>query len=345
MKCVKLGKTGLQVSRMGLGGIPIQKSTPKEVKVLLQDLSRKGVNYIDTARGYTVSEAFLGEALQGIRDRFVLATKSMARTREAMAKDIDTSLSNLKTDYIDLYQVHNPSMADLDKVTAPGGALEALLEAKASGKIGHLGLTAHSVSVFERALELDWVETIMFPYNIVESQGADLIKRCAERNIGFIAMKPLAGGAIENASLALRYICANPDVGIVIPGMYSTREVSENLSAVQDESPLTEEEQRKMQQVRDDLGTNFCRRCNYCAPCTVGINIPSVFLFAGSLQRYDLGDWGKDRYDSLPVKADACVECGECESRCPYHLPIREMLKKCVQDIGDFAARQGQAAK
>ena len=245
--------------------------------------------------------------------------------------------------------VDNAEIILIDDVLFSGrtirAALEALLEAKASGKIGHLGLTAHSVSVFERALELDWVETIMFPYNIVESQGADLIKRCAERNIGFIAMKPLAGGAIENASLALRYICANPDVGIVIPGMYSTREVSENLSAVQDESPLTEEEQRKMQQVRDDLGTNFCRRCNYCAPCTVGINIPSVFLFAGYLQRYDLGDWGKDRYDSLPAKADACVECGECESRCPYHLPIREMLKKCVQDIGDFAARQGQAAK
>ena len=171
MQYVTLGKTGLKVSKIGLGGIPIQKSDVGEVKALFQALMEKGVNYVDTARGYTVSEKLIGEALEGNRDKFVLATKSMARTREAMAKDIEISLNNLKTDYIDLYQVHNPSMENLEQVLAEGGALEALLEAKAEGKIRHLGLTAHSLSVFERALSLDWVETIMFPYNIVESQG------------------------------------------------------------------------------------------------------------------------------------------------------------------------------
>ena len=336
MQYVTLGKTGLKVSKIGLGGIPIQKSDVGEVKALFQALMEKGVNYVDTARGYTVSEKLIGEALEGNRDKFVLATKSMARTREAMAKDIEISLNNLKTDSIDLYQVHNPSMENLEQVLAEGGALEALLEAKAEGKIKHLGLTAHSLQVFERALSLDWVETIMFPYNIVESQGEALMKRCSETNVAFIDMKPLAGGAIEDAALALRYICANPDVTIVIPGMYSIDEVEQNLAAVEDVSPLTPEEHAKAEQIRKELGTNFCRRCNYCQPCTAGINISGVFLFAGYLQRYDLGSWGYDRYQSLPVKADACIECGVCESRCPYHLPIRDMLKKCVKDFKEF---------
>lgn len=320
---------------MGFGGIPIQKIDEEGTRVLLQDMVRRGINYIDSARGYTVSEQYIGYGLEGIRDKFVLATKSMSRTKEAMAADIETSLGNFRTDYIDLYQVHNPSMEQLDQVMGEGGALEALMEARAAGKIGHIGLTAHSTEVFERALELDWVETIMFPYNIVEQQGAELIHKCTEKNIGFIVMKPLAGGAIEDASLALRYVCSNPDVTVVIPGMAEIHELEQNLAACSNTEPLTQEELKEMDKVREQLGTDFCRRCNYCAPCTVGINIPSVFLFAGYLQRYDLADWAKDRYSTLKVKASACIGCGKCEPRCPYHLPIREKLKKCARDMGE----------
>ena len=330
-----LGKTGLKISRMGFGGIPIQKIDEEGTRKLLHEMMEKGVNYIDSARGYTVSEQYIGYGLEGIRDKFVLATKSMSRTKEAMAADIETSLGNFRTDYIDLYQVHNPSMEQLDQVIGEGGALEALMEAKAAGKIGHIGLTAHSTAVFERALELDWVETIMFPYNIVEQQGAELIHKCTEKNIGFIDMKPLAGGAIEDAALALRYVCSNPDVTVVIPGMAEVRELEQNLAACSNTEPLDDEELKAMDKVREQLGTDFCRRCNYCAPCTVGINIPSVFLFAGYLQRYDLADWAKDRYSTLKVKASACIGCGKCEPRCPYHLPIREKLKKCAQDMGE----------
>lgn len=330
-----LGKTGLKISRMGFGGIPIQKIDEEGTRKLLHEMMEKGVNYIDSARGYTVSEQYIGYGLEGIRDKFVLATKSMSRTKEAMAADIETSLGNFRTDYIDLYQVHNPSMEQLDQVIGEGGALEALMEAKAAGKIGHIGLTAHSTAVFERVLGLDWVETIMFPYNIVEQQGAELIHKCAEKNIGFIDMKPLAGGAIEDATLALRYVCSNPDVTVVIPGMAEVRELEQNLAACSNTEPLTDEELKAMDKVREQLGTDFCRRCNYCAPCTVGINIPSVFLFAGYLQRYDLADWAKDRYSTLKVKASACIGCGKCEPRCPYHLPIREKLKKCAQDMGE----------
>ncbi len=335
MEYTTLGKTGLKISKLGFGGIPIQRIDAEGTKALMHKLVAYGVNYIDTARGYTVSEEYLGYALEGIRDQFVLATKTMSRDKAGMEKDIETSLKNLRTDYIDLYQVHNPNMQQLDQIVAEGGALEALMEAKAAGKIGHIGLTAHSVQVFERALSMDWVETIMFPYNIVEQQGAELIKKCKEKNIGFIDMKPLAGGAIEDATTAIHYILNNDAVSVIIPGMADASEIDENVAACDFDGNLTEEEQAKIEAIREQLGTTFCRRCNYCAPCTVGINIPSVFLFQGYLDRYDLGAWAKDRYAALPVKASACVECGVCETRCPYELPIRQMLKEAATKFGE----------
>lgn len=334
MEYTTLGKTGLKISRMGFGGIPIQKVDVAAVRTLMQAMKEKGVNYIDTARGYTVSEAYIGEALEGMRDHFVLATKSMARTKEAMEKDIETSLANLRTDYIELYQVHNPSLADLEKVTAPGGALEALLQAKAAGKIGHIGVTAHMASVFEAALDMDWVETVMFPYNIVETQGEELMRRAAEQNVGFIAMKPLAGGALEDASLAMRFIARNDDVSVVIPGMYCEKELEQNLNAMSNPAPLSEEELAGIDAVRRELGTQFCRRCNYCQPCAAGIGISGIFVLEGYLKRYGLGDWAKARYAAMGKKAGDCIGCGACEARCPYQLPIREMLARCKEEFG-----------
>lgn len=334
MQTITLGKTNLTVSRLGFGGIPIQRIDAEGTKVLMHKLLENGVNYIDTARGYTVSEEYLGYALEGIRDKFVLATKGRGLTKAAMAVDIETSLRNLRTDYIDLYQFHNPSMAELDTILAPGGAMEAMQEAVSAGKVRHIGITTHSVDVFRRALELDWVETIMFPYNIVESQGEDLIAKCREKNIGFICMKPLAGGAIEDGTLALRYIASNPNVSVIIPGMADPKELDENIAAAADTTPLTETEQQKIAAVRKQLGTQFCRRCNYCAPCTVGIPIPNVFLMEGYLSRYGLEGWARSRYDTLGHFASECIGCGKCEPRCPYHLPIRQMLKSAAQKFG-----------
>ena len=330
-----LGKTGLKISRLGFGGIPIQRIDAEGTKALMHQMKDAGINYIDTARAYTISEDYLGEALEGIREHFVIATKSMARTRDAMAKDIDLSLQKLRTDYIDIYQIHNATPEQLDQVCAPGGALEALQEAKAAGKIGHIGLTAHSLDTFQKALELDWVETFMFPYNIVETQGEKLIQACHEKNIGFIVMKPLAGGAIEDATTALRYICANSAVDVVIPGMAEPKEIAQNMAAVCDTAPLTQEEKAKILEIRNALGTQFCRRCNYCQPCAAGINISGVFLFEGYLSRYGLEEWARSRYAGLSVKASACIGCGACEARCPYSLPIREMLKKAAEKFGE----------
>ena len=329
-----LGKTGLKISALGFGGIPIQRIDAEGTKELMQKMMAAGVNYIDSARGYTVSEEYLGYALEGIRDQFVLATKSMARDKEGMARDIDISLKNFRTDYIDLYQFHNPNMAQLEQILAPGGAMEAMLEAKAAGKIGHIGITLHSLDVFKKVLEYDWVESVMYPYNIVENQGEDTIAKCAEKNIGFIAMKPLAGGALEDATLAMRFICANPNVSVVIPGMAEEKELNQNLAAANDPAPLIAEELAAMEKIRTELGNNFCRRCGYCAPCTSGIGIPAALIAEGYSLRYGLQSYAEQRYAASGAPASSCVDCGLCEERCPYHLPIRQMLKRVVQTFG-----------
>ncbi len=329
-----LGKTGLRVSAMGFGGIPIQRIDAEGTRVLMHRLVELGINYIDSARGYTVSEEYLGYGLEGIRQHFVLATKSMARDKTGMAKDIETSLHNFRTDHIDLYQIHNPNAAQLEQVLAPGGALEALQEAKAAGKIGHIGITLHSLDLFRKVLEFDWVETVMFPYSLVETQAQELIAECAARNIGFIDMKPLAGGAIEDAALAMRYLAQNKDISVVIPGMASLQELEENLAAFRQSGPLTEQELSKIEAIRKELGTQFCRRCNYCAPCTAGIQIPNVFMMEGYYSRYDLKAWALGRYEAGGKYASDCIDCGLCEARCPYNLPIRQMLKKAAEVLG-----------
>ena len=173
-----LGKTGLLVSEVGVGGIPIQRADAATAKTLMAAAADMGVNFLDSARAYSVSEQYLGDALVGIRDRFIIATKSGAMTKEAMARDIQISLDNFHTDYIDLYQLHNPKPADVESIIGPGGALDALREAKEAGKIGHIGVTLHSKELFAQFLNYDWVETIMFPYNIVETQAQELIAAC-----------------------------------------------------------------------------------------------------------------------------------------------------------------------
>lgn len=329
-----LGKTGLHISRVGIGGIPIQRVDAAAARKLLLRAADMGVNFIDTARAYTVSEEFLGQALEGIRHKFVLATKSGAKTKQDMARDVDISLRNLRTDYIDLYQIHNPSPDSLNQILAPGGALEALKDAKAAGKIGHIGITLHVDKLFEQALRYDWVETIMFPYNIVETQAEDLMAQCIRKNIGFICMKPLAGGALDDANLAMRFLAANDNISVVIPGMADVAELEQNAAAFCDKGALTQQELSKIDKLRAQLGTQFCRRCNYCAPCTVGIPISAVFIAQGYLTRYHVENFAHARYDALEKKASDCIGCGVCETRCPYNLPIRKMLSEAKAAFG-----------
>ena len=335
MNMVTLGNTGLKVSAISFGGIPIQRSDAANTMAVVDELEKYGINYMDTARGYTVSEEYLGNALKGRREKFILATKSMARSYEAMARDIDISLGNLQTDYIDVYQIHNLPLKDFDQVFGSDGAYRALAEAQAAGKIGHIGATAHSLDALRLLVEehAHQIETVMFPYNIVETQGHEVLAMAREKGIGTIAMKPMAGGNLDDWNLALRFIAASGVIDVAIPGMGSVEEVQRN-AQVDLSAPLTQEELEQCQAIRHELGTRFCRRCGYCAPCTVGIDIPSQFLMANYARRYGLGDWAVSRYQALAHHAGECVGCGACESRCPYELPIREMLRDVAKEFG-----------
>lgn len=329
MDYIQLGRTGLKCAAVSFGGIPIQRADAANTLAVVDALEHYGMNYIDTARGYTVSEEYLGAALKGRREKFILATKSMSRDYEGMKRDIGVSLHNLQTEYIDVYQIHNLPVKDFDQVFGPQGAYRALAEARAEGKIGHIGATAHSVDSLRLLVEDygDRIETVMFPYNIVESQGEETLRLAREKGIGTIAMKPLAGGNLDDWKLALRYVAASGVIDVSIPGMGSVEEVERNAAVAEDLSPLTQEELEQCEAVRRELGTHFCRRCGYCAPCTAGIDIPSNFLMVNYLRKYGLADWAKTRYEGLAHHAGECIECGVCESRCPYELPIREMLK------------------
>ena len=334
MNYTELGKTGLRCARVSFGGIPIQRSDAANTAAVVDALERHGINYMDTARGYTVSEEYLGAALEGRRERFILATKSMSRSYEAMKADVETSLRNLRTDHIDLYQFHNLPLKDFAQVFGPGGAAEALLEAKAAGKIGHIGATFHSAEAMKKAVEEygHVIETVMFPWNIVETQGAEVLRLAKGKGLGTVCMKPMAGGNLEDWALALRFALSAEFIDIAIPGMGSPEEVERN-AAVDLSSPMTEEELERCEAIRRELGSAFCRRCGYCAPCSAGIDIPSVFTQANYLRKYGLAGWARGRYANFAHRADECVDCGLCEGRCPYGLPIREMLAAAHREL------------
>lgn len=327
-----LGKTNLEVSVVGFGGIPAQRLDKEAVLELLTEAYDQGMNFIDTARGYMASEELIGYALEKLgREKFYLATKSMSKTYDGIRDEFNLSLSLLRTDYIDLYQFHNiKTFNEYDQIMAEDGAYRAVKELKEQGKIREIGITSHSKEVLDMAIETDLFNTIQYPYNAVETQGEELFKKAKEKNIGIIVMKPLAGGAISKGEIAIRYILDNPNISVVIPGMDSISQVKQNARAGIDRRAMTIEEKEKLAIEASSLGAEFCRRCGYCLPCPQGIDIPSNFLMEGYYTRYNLKEWSQTRYASMSPNASDCIECGICQTKCPYDLPIINMLKNVV---------------
>lgn len=331
---INLGSTEMKIKRVGFGGIPIQRITQEDTNLVIDELEKNGINFIDTARGYTISEEYIGNALKGRRKKFFIATKSMSRDYESMKNDIDISLKNLQTYYIDLYQLHNVKLEEYKTIFNEDKAFRALLEAQKEGKIKYIGITSHSLYTIEQAVEDGRFSTIQFPYNIVEDQADKIFRKAHDKNIGIIVMKPLAGGALDDATLAIKYILSKDYIDVVIPGMDSVNQVKENVSVL-DNLILTEEDNKKIKEIRKNLGNKFCRRCEYCLPCPIGVNIPQNFLLEGYYTRYNLREWSKERYNTLEGKASYCVKCGKCEKKCPYELPIIEMLENVCEKLED----------
>lgn len=344
MEMRRLGRTGLKVSLIGFGGIPIQRVDNETAREVLQAALAAGINFFDTARGYTDSEEKFGLVLGKEGPRPIIATKSTARTREEMAADIERSLKNLQVDYIDLYQLHNVrSREEFRQVLASDGALAALREAQAAGKVRHVGITGHVVDVLVEAVRTGEFETVQFPFNAVETEGAARLLPLAEKlDLGVIVMKPLAGGALRPVRLALRFLFDYP-VSTIIAGADSVAQVEENAALGNNPIPLTAAEREELARRIEGLGNRFCRRCEYCLPCPQGINIPFIFMLDGYWTRYGLKEWAEERYRALDVKADACVECGTCEKRCPYNLPVRELLKEAQDHLSRALAGRPEA--
>lgn len=332
MELVRLGRTEMAVSRLGFGGIPIQRLSEEGAVAVVKRCLDLGVTFLDTGNGYTTSEERIGKAIRGRRDGLAIATKSMARTRDGLEKHVKESLRRLGVDYIDLYQLHGVSDFDtLDAVLAPGGLLSVLDAARDAGLVRHIGITSHQIDVARKAVETGLFETVMFPFNFIATEALDgLLPACRARDVGFIDMKPMAGGMVDNASIAFKYLRRFPGI-VTIPGIERIREIEEIAAIFDGPAEMTRAEIEEMERIRDDLGARFCHRCDYCQPCNAKVPISMLLAAKTFHKRNTEHEFFAGYLASVMAKGGECVDCGECEERCPYHLPIREMIKEHME--------------
>ncbi len=328
MRSVPLGKTGITISEIGFGGIPIIRvNTANSIKIL-QHAYDQGITFYDTANLYRDSEDKIGQAFAGKRQNVIIATKTIKRDAQSALEQLENSLRMLRTDYIDLYQMHQVAQErDYDAALAPGGAYEALLKAKEQGKIRHIGVTSHSLTMAIQLVKTDLFSTIQFPFNFIEDAAKDeLHVEAKKRNIAVLAMKPFAGGVIDNAAVAFAFLRQYPDV-IPLAGFDSIESVDEIIAIYRQENRVTQRDLEIMDEYRAKLGKQFCRRCEYCQPCPNGVLITPAMgykLLVSRMSPAVAADFAKVVMESVPL----CTECGDCISRCPYELPIPEMLKE-----------------
>ena len=283
METIRLGKTEMRVSKLGFGGIPIQRVTEDDAVAVVRRCLELGINFMDTANAYTTSEERIGKAISGQRPSIFLATKSLARTRDEIEKNLKLSLKRLGVEYIDLYQFHGVNdFKSLDLVLDPNGPMAVIKEAKRAGVVKHIGISSHQIDVAKKAVKSDRFETIMFPFNFISSEAAEeLLPLAREHDVGFIAMKPLAGGMVDNVTIAFKYLFQFPDV-LPIPGIEKIPEIEEIVKVLEGSWQMTEVEQQEMKRLKEELGPRFCHRCDYCQPCAQEIPI-SMVMAARSL--------------------------------------------------------------
>ena len=337
MADVTLGKTQITVNKNGFGCLPIQRISKEEAAKLLRKAREKGITFFDTARAYSDSEEKLGGAFGGSwDDTFYVATKTAANTPEEFRRDLETSLGNLKRDYVDIYQFHNP-----DFCPKPGdgsGLYECMLEAKAQGKIRHIGITNHRLSVAHEAIDSGLYETLQFPFSYLSGeQELELVAKCRAAGMGFIAMKALSGGLLNNSAACYAWLSQFDNV-VPIWGIQRESELDEFLSYVENPPVLTEELQELVEKDRKELQGDFCRGCGYCMPCPAGIEINNCARMSQMIRRSPSAGFLTPEAQKKMLQIENCLHCGQCKSKCPYGLDTPALLQKNLQDYKEILA-------
>ena len=333
MEKVRLGRTELMVTKNGFGALPIQRVDMGTAKTILRKAYENGINYFDTARAYSDSEEKIGNSLADVRENIIISTKTMSTTVEGFWSQLETSLENMKTDYIDIYQFHNPPFCP--KPGDGSGLYEAMLEAKAQGKIRHIGITSHSLAIAEEAVKSGLYETLQFPFSYLASEKEEaLVHLCKEYDVGFICMKALAGGLITNSAAAYAYLAQFPVAPIW--GIQRESELDEFLSYNENPPALTEELKTFIEKEREELVGEFCRGCGYCMPCPVGIQINNCARMSLLLRRSPAAGWLTEANQEKMRKIEDCINCGQCKAKCPYGLDTPNLLKRNYEDYKIF---------
>lgn len=334
MRTVTLGRTGIPACFNGFGALPIQRVSIEEAGYLLKKAYRSGINFFDTARSYSDSEEKIGLALSDVRGEIFLATKTPSVTVEGFWSDLNTSLELLKTDYIDLYQFHNPEFCPLPNDGT--GLYEAMLEAKAQGKIRFIGMTNHRLEVAKKAVMSGFYDTLQFPFSYLsEEKDIELVQLCGEENVGFICMKALSGGLITHSDAAFAFLAEYDNV-LPIWGVQRESELDEFISLIDNEPVLTEEISAIIARDREVLSGEFCRGCGYCLPCAAGIEIPMAARMSLLLRRAPTSDFLGLEWREKMAKIENCTHCGNCIAHCPYGLDTPSLLQRNYEDYKSF---------
>lgn len=332
-----LGNTGITVNKNGFGALPIQRITKEAAAYLLKKAFDNGITFFDTARFYTDSEEKLGYALNGVRDKIIIATKTMSATAEQFREQLHASLKHLKTDYVDIYQFHNPPFCP--KPGDGSDLYEAMLEARAQGKIRHIGMTNHRLPLAVEAAESGLYETIQFPLSYLAAErDIGLVNLCREKNIGLIAMKALSGGLISNSAAAYAFMAQYDNV-LPIWGIQREKELDEFISYISNPPVMNQALRALIETDKKELGSSFCRGCGYCLPCPKNIDIPTCARMSLMIRRAPTAIYLGEEWQANMKRIKECIHCDHCKNHCPYNLDTPSLLIENLKDYATFISQ------